>query len=136
MSNANLLDKAIGQPINRIEGHAKVTGAAKYAADYHFKNMAYGVMITSTITKGRIVEIDSKAAEHAPGVLSIMSHLNAPDVPGYGHNPNSAIPIFPGKDFKPFLDDKVHFNIQPVALAIAETFEQALYAASLVKVKY
>jgi len=136
MGATNLLDKAIGQPINRIEGRAKITGGAKYAADYHFKNMAYGVMVTSAITKGRIVEIDSKAAESAPGILTVMSHLNAPDVPGYGHNPMSKVPIYAGKEFKPFLDDKVHFNIQPVALVIAETLEQAQYGASLVKVKY
>jgi len=136
MSKATLSEGAIGQPINRIEGRAKVTGSAKYAADYHFKNMVYGVMVTSTITKGRIVEIDSKAAENLPGVLCVMSHLNAPDVPGYGHNPMSKVPIYAGKEFKPFLDDKVHFNIQPVALVIAETLEQAQHAASLVKVKY
>jgi xanthine dehydrogenase YagR molybdenum-binding subunit len=65
-----------------------------------------------------------------------MSHLNAPNVPGYGHNPMSAIPIFSGKEFKPFLDNRIHFNSQPVALVIANTLEQAQYAASMVKIKY
>src|SRR6185312_6244611 len=135
MDNSSLFESVIGQPINRVEGRAKVTGKAKYAADYHFDHLVYGVMVTSTITKGHIAEIDSKAAEHIPGVLAVMSHLNAPDVPGYGHNPMSAIPIFAGKEFKPFLDNQVHFNIQPVALVIAETLDQAHYAASLVRVK-
>ncbi|MDB5023231.1 MAG: aldehyde oxidase and xanthine dehydrogenase molybdopterin binding protein [Mucilaginibacter sp.] len=136
MNKENSLKNAVGQPLNRVEGRAKVTGSAKYAADYYFKNIAYGVVITSTITRGRIVEIDGKIAERAPGVLTVMSHLNTPDVPGYGHNPMSAIPIFAGKEFKPFLDDRVHFNSQPVALVIASTLEQAQYAASLVKIKY
>jgi xanthine dehydrogenase YagR molybdenum-binding subunit len=127
---------ATGQPLNRVEGRDKVTGGAKYAADYHFKNIAYGVVISSTITRGRILEIDSKIAEHAPGVLTVMSHLNALNVPGYGHNPMSAIPIFSGKEFKPFLNDRIHFNSQPIAMVIANTLEQAQYAASLVKIKY
>src|SRR5437588_10602505 len=130
------MEKATGQPIDRVEGRAKVTGSARYAADYHFKNMAYGVAVTSDIAKGHILSINSKAAENLPGVLTVMSHLNAPDVPGYGHNPMSNIPIYAGKEFKPFLDNQVHFNLQPVALVIAETLEQAQYAASLVKVNY
>lgn len=130
------MKKSTGQPIDRIEGHAKVTGSAKYAADYHFRNLAYGVMVCSTIAKGHILEIDSKAAERVPGVLAVMSHLNAPDVPGYGHNPMSAIPIYAGKEFKPFLDNQVHFNSQPVALVIANTLQDAQHAASLVKIKY
>lgn len=136
MTKVNLFKNAIGQPLNRVEGRAKVTGSARYAADYHFRNIAYGVIVTSAITKGSILEIDSKAAERSPGVLSVMSHLNAPEVPGYGHNPMSAIPIFAGKEFKPFLDNRIHFNLQPVALVIANTLEQAQYAASLVTIKY
>ncbi|MDB4922497.1 xanthine dehydrogenase family protein molybdopterin-binding subunit [Mucilaginibacter sp.] len=136
MSGPNLRENVIGQPLNRVEGRAKVTGSAKYAADYHFKNIAYGVVVPSAITRGRILEINSKIAERAPGVLTVMSHLNAPDVPGYGHNPMSAIPIFAGKEFKPFLDDRIHFNSQPIALVIAATLEEARYAAWLVKIKY
>jgi xanthine dehydrogenase YagR molybdenum-binding subunit len=128
--------KSVGQPVNRFEGIAKVTGSARYAADYHFNHLTYGVMITSTIARGRILEIDTRAADHRAGVLTVMSHLNAPAVPGYRNNPMSKIPIFAGKEFKPFLDDKIHFNHQPVALVIATTLEEAKYAASLVKIKY
>ncbi|MDB5009222.1 MAG: aldehyde oxidase and xanthine dehydrogenase molybdopterin binding protein [Mucilaginibacter sp.] len=136
MSKIAINNKAIGQPISRVEAYAKVTGSARYAADYHFNDLAYGVVITSTIAKGRILEIDSKFAEQLPGVLTVMSYLNAPDVPGYGHNPMSAIPIFAGKEFKPFLDNQIHYNLQPVALVIANALEQAQYAASLVKIRY
>lgn len=125
MSNPS--EKAIGKPVNRIESIAKVTGSARYAADYHFNNLAYGVMITSTIARGRIIEIDSRTAERRSGVLTVMSHLNAPEVPGYGNT---------GRGFKPFRDDKVYFNLQPVALVIATTLEEAKYAASLVNIRY
>jgi xanthine dehydrogenase YagR molybdenum-binding subunit len=129
-------ENSIGQPIDRVEGFDKVTGRAKYAADYHFDGMAYGCVVTSTVTKGRIKSIDGRSALQAPGVLSVLSHLNAPPVPGYMHNPMSAIPIFAGSEFKPFLDDRVHFNSQPVALVIAATIGQAEHAASLVRVEY
>lgn len=116
---------SIGQPLNRIEGIAKVTGAARYAADYHFNHLAYGVIITSTITRGRIIGIDSRAADRRPGVLTVMSYLNSPKVPGYE-----------GPEFQPFFDDKIHFNLQPVAMVIATTLEEAKHAASLVNIKY
>lgn len=129
-------NKSIGQPVSRVEAFSKVTGSAKYAADYHFGRMAYGVAITSPVTKGRILALDTSLAGRAAGVVTVLSHVNAPEVPGYKHNPMSAIPIFAGKEFKPFLDDQIHFNGQPVALVIAETLDQAEYAASLVRVQY
>ncbi|MDP4252852.1 MAG: xanthine dehydrogenase family protein molybdopterin-binding subunit [Bacteroidota bacterium] len=126
----------IGQPINRVEGLDKVIGRAKYAADYRFDHMAYGSVVTSTVTKGRIRSIDTRSALQAPGVLSVLSHLNAPPVPGYLHSSTSATPVFAGAEFKPFLDDRIHFNSQPVALVIAATIAQAEHAASLVRVEY
>ncbi|RYE10929.1 MAG: xanthine dehydrogenase family protein molybdopterin-binding subunit, partial [Sphingobacteriaceae bacterium] len=136
MTENSTIKTAIGQPISRVEAKEKVTGSAKYAAEYVFKDISYGVVITSTITKGRILKIDSKSAEKLPGVLSVISHLNAPDVPGYDKNPASEIPIFSRKEFKLFQDDQVHFNLQPVAMVVADTLEQANYAAALVKIKY
>jgi len=111
--------------ITRVDGHLKVTGAIKYAAEYNFPGLVYGILVSSTIPKGTITGIDSKAAEKAPGVLAVISHLNAPQIPGYGEH-----------DIKTFNDNKVYFNGQPVALVIANTLERAKYAASLVKVQY
>ncbi len=136
MSENKLLVNAVGQPLNRIEGNEKVTGKAKYAAEYYFKDIAYGVLVTSTITKGNIVEIISKAAEKSDGVLAVISHLNAPKVPGYEKNPASALPIFSGKEFKLFQNDEIYFDHQPVAMVIANSLEQARFAASLIKIKY
>src|SRR5207244_1011542 len=81
-------------------------------------------------------DIDSRSAENLPGVLAVITHLNAPAIPGYDKNPASALPIFSGTEFKLFHDAEVHFNMQPVAMAIANTLELAKYAASLIKITY
>jgi len=114
--------------IKRVDGRLKVTGAIKYAAEYNLPGLVYGAVVSSTIAKGAMTGIDSKAAEKAPGVLAVLSHLNAPEVPLYkaGKAP-------PGS---PFVNDKILYNGQPVALVIANTFERAKYAASLVKITY
>jgi len=129
-------EKATGKPLSRVEAKAKVTGTAKYAADYQLKNIAHGVLVTSTVTKGHITAIYSTAAEKLPGVLLVLSHLNVPEVPGYAQPPSQPAPIFTGKEFVPFMSNEVHFNMQPVAMVIAVTLEQAHHAAAMVKVYY
>lgn len=124
----------IGDPLDRVEGILKVTGKATYAAEYNIPQTAYGVLVTSTIAKGRIISMDTKKAENAPGVLSIISHLNRPDVPGYT-TPKEK-PRVPGQEFRLLFDDRIYHNQQPIAIAVAETSEQAEYAASLVEVTY
>lgn len=126
----------IGAPLDRVEGRLKVTGAAKYAAEYNLPQVCFGVMITSTIAKGRIKSIDTSVAEKAPGVLAVVTHKNSPDVPGYSATVNNHGSRVHGQEFRLFYDDKIHYNFQPVALAIADTYERADYAASLVKVQY
>jgi xanthine dehydrogenase YagR molybdenum-binding subunit len=115
------------QGITRVDGRAKVTGSVKYAAEYNFQGLVYGALVSSTIAKGRILSIDTKIAEKAPGVLTIISHLNAPAIPGYQGGDNE-------HQVKTFKDDRIYFTGQPVALVIANTLERAKYAASLVKV--
>ncbi|WP_026631038.1 xanthine dehydrogenase family protein molybdopterin-binding subunit [Dyadobacter alkalitolerans] len=122
--------------LDRVDGRVKVTGAATYSADYHFPNMAYAVLITSTIAKGSIVSIDSKKAAAARGVLAVISHLNSPGVPGYGDVKQPAERAAVGTAFRVFYDNLVYFSGQPVAMVVAQTLEQANHAASLVKVKY
>lgn len=136
INQENTPESFVGKPVKRIEGLEKVTGKAKYAAEYHLKDLAYGVIISSKIAKGRILRIDSKQAELLPGVLSVVSHLNSPKVPGRDISPASATPIFSGNEFKPFQDNKIHFNLQPVAMVIADTLQLAQYAATLVSVQY
>lgn len=117
--------------LSRVDGRLKVTGAAKYSAEYNVKGVTYGVLVGSTITKGSIKSIDTKQAERAPGVLTVITYLNCPNIPGY-HIENAP----PKGPLKIFLDNKIYFNGQPIALIIADTFEQALFASSLIKADY
>jgi len=113
---------------DRVDGVYKVTGKAKYFAEYELPGLTYGVLVTSTITKGKITALDIRAAEKAPGVISIVSHLNKPSAPAYEQEGGPAMKIF--------YTDKIFFNGQPIAIVVANTFERATYAASLVKATY
>lgn len=126
----------IGEPVSRVDGRQKVTGTAIYAAEYNLPQMAYGVLTMGTIARGRIKSIDTTAAEKAPGVLAVITHLNAPKPPGFAEGMQSKSPRVEGQAFRVFYNDVILYNGQPVALAIADTFERASYAASLVKVTY
>jgi len=120
--------------MGRVDGRLKVTGAAKYSAEYTPAGLTYGVLVGSTITKGSITAIDTKAALKAPGVLAIITHLNAPKVPG--DQPEKDKKAGDKGALKVFYDDKIYYNGQPVAIVIADTFERAQFAASLVKAQY
>ncbi|MGZ3871822.1 MAG: xanthine dehydrogenase family protein molybdopterin-binding subunit [Mucilaginibacter sp.] len=120
--------------MSRIDGRLKVTGAARYSAEYAPAGMVYGVLVGSTITKGSIKSIDTKGALKAPGVLSVITHINSPKVAGYHVEPGKPEPA--KGTYKLFYNNKILFNGQPVAVVVADTFERALYAASLVKVQY
>src|SRR5471030_2059968 len=130
MENKTLNKPAATEGLSRIDGRMKVTGRAKYSAEYNTKGITYGVLAGSTITSGSIKAIDTKAAERAPGVLAVITYLNAPKIPGYQDSQQPKGPL------KIFYDEKVYFNGHPVALVIADTFERALFAAGLVKVTY
>ncbi len=136
MEGTDVNKASIGAPLNRVDGRAKVTGAAKYAAEYNLPGVAHGVLVTSTIAKGRIATLDTETAEKVPGILAILTYKNAPKVPGYeAGTDNSQSRVF-GQELRVFYDDQILFNNHPVALVIADTLEQATYAASLVKVQY
>lgn len=122
---------AIGDPLSRVDGRLKVTGGAKYSGEYKVSGLAYGVLVPATITSGTLTSIDAKAAERAPGVLAVITPFNAPKVPGY--QPDAPKPF---KGLKLFNDNEVYFNGHPIALVVAETFEKATHAASLVKATY
>jgi xanthine dehydrogenase YagR molybdenum-binding subunit len=127
---------SIGEPRSRVDGRLKVTGQARYAAEHAVPDCVHGVLVTSSIARGRIKRLDAAAAEKLPGVLAVVSHLNAPKAPGYQNAQTNKNPRVEGQEFRVFYDDQIHFSNQPVALAVAETLEQAQYAASLVRVEY
>ena len=130
------MSPAVGQPIKRIEGRAKVLGKARFAAEYPIRNVAHAVPVLSTIARGRISAIDTAAAEAAPGVLKVLTHLNAPKLPYRAPKEHPATDPAVGDPMKPLRDDVIRFDRQYVALVVADTLERAEAAAALVKVSY
>ncbi|MBE8726340.1 xanthine dehydrogenase family protein molybdopterin-binding subunit [Flavobacterium hungaricum] len=125
----------IGQPVSRLEGLEKVTGSARYAADYHVSDLLYGYVINSTITKGKILSIDVSAVLALEGVVKIFTHENRPSLAWFDLQ-YADMDAPPGTVFKPLSDNIIRYNGQPVALIVAEDFETARYASTLLKVVY
>ncbi|TCJ19596.1 xanthine dehydrogenase family protein molybdopterin-binding subunit [Flaviaesturariibacter flavus] len=123
-------------PIDRVDGKAKVTGAATYAAEYKMQGTAYGFLVGSTIARGRIRSIDTRNAERAPGVLAVFTYLNAPKIPGYQTGKDPAKPPTGGQPLRIFFDNEIFYYDQPIALVVADTFERVLHAAKLVQAEY
>lgn len=119
--------KIIGQPTSRIDGPLKTTGTAPYAYERHdaVPNQAYGYVVGAAIAKGRIASIDLAKAEASPGVLAIVTAQNAGKL---GKGSRNTATLLGGPAIE-------HYH-QAVALVVAETFEQARAAATLVEVDY
>ena len=120
----------LGKETTRVDGLAKVTGKAKYTAEFQIPNVSYGFIVLSTVAKGRITAIDTREAEQADGVIRVFTHLNAGKL---GPAPAAGAP--PAWSW-PLQSDRVFFNGQPIALVVAESYEQARHASRLVKVVY
>ena len=120
----------IGTPTSRIDGHAKVTGAAKYAGEFNIKGLAYGAVVASTIAKGRITRIDTSDALRVEGVLDILTHENRPPMARADGAYKDDVAPEEGAPFRPLYDDKIKFNGQPIALVLAEEWEIARFAAA------
>ena len=125
----------IGKPASRVEGRAKVTGAAKYAGEFNVPNLAHGVVVTASIAKGRIQRINAEEALAVAGVLDVLTHANRGKVASSDDKYKDEVAP-DGSPFRPFYDDQVRFNGQPIALVVAEEFEIARFAASLIHVDY
>jgi xanthine dehydrogenase YagR molybdenum-binding subunit len=126
----------VGRSINRVEGPEKVTGQATYAAEFRLRNMAFAALVSSTVAKGRITAIDSIQAEASPGVLAVITHLNAPKLPYKPLNKRPPVDPQAGERLHVFQGPDVLFSGQPIAVVIAETQEQANTAASTIMVTY
>ncbi len=129
--NAPPPSAVIGAMVPRIDGPLKTTGTARYASDYNFPGLVYAVPVRATVASGRILRIDSTAAEAMPGVLLVMHHGNIMplyrNAPGDGRNSESR---------PPFEDETVYYWGQYVAAVVAETLQQAQAAAAAVRVEY
>ena len=125
----------IGTAIPRVDGKAKVTGAAKYAGEFNGPGLAYGAVVASTIAKGKIARIETNAAAAVEGVLSVLTHENRPPMAeGDSAYKDDVAPE--GSPFRPLYNENIAFSGQPIALVLAETWEAARFAASLVRVDY
>ncbi len=119
----------IGAPRSRVDGPDKVQGAAKYTCDRVLDGMLHAVVVPSAVASGRVVAIDTEAARKATGVVLVMTHENAPKVNEKKVGPQDSVLYL-------LQSDVVEFDRQPVAVVVARTFEQAVYAADLVRVRY
>ncbi|MBJ6109970.1 xanthine dehydrogenase family protein molybdopterin-binding subunit [Hymenobacter sp. BT523] len=125
----------IGKPTNRVDGPAKVAGTAKYAAEFNVPNLLYGYVVSSPITKGKITKIDAAPVLALPGVHQVFSHENVPSLAWLDRSYKDDIAPG-GSPFRPLHSPEIKFSMQPVALVVADTFELARYAASILHVEY
>jgi len=130
------MNAVIGKPISRVDGPAKVTGRATYAAEFGLPGLAHAAMVLSTIPRGRIARLETGEAESAPGVLAVLTHANAPRLPYKPLEQRPQVDPKSGDQLRVLQDPEVHFSGQPIALVVAETMEQATHAADLVRVAY
>src|SRR3954463_888714 len=127
--------QAVGTPMSRVDGRLKVTGGARYAAEFQVKDVAYGVLVLSTVPRGRVTKIDTAAAEKAPGVLAVLTHRDAGRVV-LPEKAKALVDPKVGRPLQPLQDEQVHYHGQPIAVVVADTFERATHAATLVRATY
>jgi xanthine dehydrogenase YagR molybdenum-binding subunit len=126
----------IGTATSRVDGRAKVTGEARYAGEFNARGLAYGSVVESAIARGRIARIDTSAARRVDGVLDVLSHENRPRMAANNEAWTDDVAPEEGSPFRPLYDDRIMFSGQPIALVLAEDWETARYAASLVHIEY
>ncbi|TDB93231.1 xanthine dehydrogenase family protein molybdopterin-binding subunit [Actinomadura sp. 7K534] len=126
----------IGREAVRVDGREKVTGSARYSGEIALPGLAYAEIVGALVARGRITSIDTRAAENAGGVAAVLTHRDLPAVNRVPLVPSLMGGPAPGETFFPMQDDEVHYAGQPVAIVVADSLEQARYAASLVEVSY
>jgi xanthine dehydrogenase YagR molybdenum-binding subunit len=119
------LTPAVGAPVSRIEGTAKVTGEARYAAEFPLARLAYGWVVQSTIAHGHVLSIDTGSVLQMPGVLEVITHENA-----------LRLETVDDGELLVLQDEQVHYRGQIVALVVASALEQARAAADALPVAY
>src|ERR1043166_9699906 len=134
MSTIQQSPSPIGRDTLRIDGPRKVTGLAQYTSDFNFPGMLYGVPVEATIANGKLLTLDTSAAEKMPNVRAILHRANigkifrSTQAPGFDRVCLERRP--------PFEDDVIRYYGQSIALAVADTFEAAKAAADAVRATY
>src|SRR5207244_6400435 len=124
----------IGRKTPRVDGPLKVSGTAMYASDFHFPGMLYAVPVEATIANGRVVKLDTTAADKMPGVRAIFHRENIGKI--FRSTPGQGVEGICEERRPPFEDDVVRYYGQYIALAVADTFESAKAAADAVRATY
>jgi xanthine dehydrogenase YagR molybdenum-binding subunit len=130
-----IIGNVIGKPLDRVDGRLKVTGQAKYAAEFSPSGYVYAFPVRARIGNGLVSSFDLSDASGADGVIQILTHLNAPRLRPIDQEISKSGGML-GEQLLPLQDAAVHYFGQFIAVVIAQTFEQARTAASLVKVNY
>jgi xanthine dehydrogenase YagR molybdenum-binding subunit len=124
----------IGRDTVRIDGPLKITGLAKYASDFQFPGMLYAVPVEATIAKGKLLALDTAAAEKMTGVRAVLHRGNIRKI--FRSTAASGFDRVCLERRPPFEDDTIRYWGQYVALAVADTFESAKAAADAVRATY
>ncbi|EJN12118.1 aerobic-type carbon monoxide dehydrogenase, large subunit CoxL/CutL-like protein [Bradyrhizobium sp. YR681] len=125
----------IGKPTSRVDGKLKVTGRARYAAEYPAADLLHGVIVSATVPAGRITKLELDRARAVPGVVQIFTHENRGKAAWLDRKWRDEVAP-PGHPFRPLHSDRILFDGQPIALVVADSFEAARDAASLVRAEY
>ena len=136
MTTADPHSDLVGRSLPRVDARAKVTGTARYSAEYHPDQLVYAALVESTVPAGIIRTIDLSVAEDSPGVLLILTHLNAPLLPYGVVTPRPAVEPASGTQLRVLQDPHVRFSGQPIGVIAADSQARADHAASLVRVEY
>ncbi|PPQ17100.1 aldehyde oxidase [Bradyrhizobium sp. AC87j1] len=126
----------VGTPTSRVDGRAKVTGAAKYAGEFAADGLLHGFIVDATVPRGRIARLDTSDALKVKGVVDVLTHAHRVALADKDEAWKDEVAPGKGSPFRPLYDDRVKFNGQPIALVIAEDWETAKFAATRVRVEY
>ena len=132
--NNETAPKLAKQLAHRYEGIAKVTGKAKYAAEFSQpfpkNNLAYAYIVQATIANGKVASIDRSLADHSPGIITILTPFNAPKFTQGPPQPPAR------RNLSLLQDTDVSYSGQPIAVVVAKSLNEAKAAARLLKIKY
>ncbi|RZL13464.1 MAG: xanthine dehydrogenase family protein molybdopterin-binding subunit, partial [Hymenobacter sp.] len=134
-----MLTEATGKPLDRVDGRLKVMGGARYTAEWDLPGLAYGALVTSAIARGTVRTLEVQEAQRAPGVLAVLTYLNAPRLQPMPDKVGNS--LFRGEGgitetLQPLQDATIAYAGQPLAVVVASTHEQARHAATLVRITY
>ncbi|WP_192355405.1 xanthine dehydrogenase family protein molybdopterin-binding subunit [Mesorhizobium mediterraneum] len=124
----------IGKPLTRVDGRTKVTGKARYAADFNQPGQLYAALVSATVGLGRVTGIEGVEVERMPGVVALITHRNGPKLPYLPHK--GIIDPAVGERLHVLQDDSVRFYGQPVAIVVADTIDHAERAAAALRIAY